>query len=89
VFGIISRFAHQKGFSLLREALPGGAQQYGHASAPCSATGMRTRKIFFRWLSATYPGRVGAHIGFSVDLSHLIEAGSDFFLMPSLYEPAA
>jgi starch synthase len=42
---------------------------------------------FFRWLSATYPGRIGAHIGFSTELSHLIEAGSDFLLMPSLYEP--
>ena len=42
---------------------------------------------FFRWLRSAYPGRVGAHIGFRIDLSHLIEAGSDFFLMPSLYEP--
>jgi starch synthase len=30
---------------------------------------------------------VGAQIGFSNELSHWIEAGSDFFLMPSLYEP--
>ena len=28
-----------------------------------------------------------AHIGYSEELSHLVEAGSDFFLMPSLYEP--
>src|SRR5271169_923025 len=42
---------------------------------------------FFRSLSAIYPGRANAHIGFSVELSHLIEAGCDFFLMPSLYEP--
>jgi starch synthase len=42
---------------------------------------------FFRYLGAAYPGRVGAHIGFSPELSHLIEAGCDFFLMPSLYEP--
>jgi len=42
---------------------------------------------FFRWLSARIPDASARISGFSVDLSHLIEAGSDFFLMPSLYEP--
>ena len=35
----------------------------------------------------SFPGRAAASIGFNIELSHLIEAGSDFFLMPSLYEP--
>jgi starch synthase len=30
---------------------------------------------------------VGLYVGYDADLSHLVEAGSDFFLMPSLYEP--
>jgi starch synthase len=34
-----------------------------------------------------WPGRVGARIGFDNKLAHLLEAGSDFFLMPSVYEP--
>jgi starch synthase len=32
-------------------------------------------------------GNFKAHIGYSEKESHLIEAGSDFFLMPSRYEP--
>jgi starch synthase len=34
-----------------------------------------------------HPGRFGLHIGFDERLAHLIEAGSDMFLMPSRYEP--
>jgi len=40
-------------------------------------------------LARRYPGRVGVHIGFNEALAHLIEAGADFFVMPSRFEPAA
>ena len=33
------------------------------------------------------PKKIGLHLGFSEELAHLIEAGSDMFLMPSKYEP--
>jgi starch synthase len=33
------------------------------------------------------PNKVWAYIGFNNELAHLIEAGSDLFLMPSRYEP--
>jgi starch synthase len=86
LFGIVSRFAYQKGFSLLREALPAALN---NMAMQCVALGNGDldTEDFFRYLGATYPGRANAHIGFSVELSHLIEAGCDFFLMPSLYEP--
>ena len=38
-------------------------------------------------LAAIHPGRLGWIHGYDDPLAHLIEAGSDFFLMPSLYEP--
>ena len=38
-------------------------------------------------LRAAFPDKVGVFIGFDTKLSHLIEAGADFFLMPSRYEP--
>ena len=41
----------------------------------------------WRTLAGRLPDRVSARIGFDEDLAHLIEAGSDLFLMPSWYEP--
>jgi starch synthase len=34
-----------------------------------------------------HPDRVGIYLGFNESLAHIIEAGSDLFLMPSRYEP--
>jgi starch synthase len=41
----------------------------------------------FRNLQLAYPDKVAVYIGFNNELSHLVEAGVDMFLMPSLYEP--
>jgi starch synthase len=38
-------------------------------------------------LALKYPQRLAVHIGFDEGLAHLVEAGSDFFLMPSRFEP--
>jgi starch synthase len=86
LFGIISRFARQKGFDLLEQALP-RVMDTMSAQVAVLGTGDSGTEAFFRGLQARYPGRVAAHIGFSEELSHGIEAGSDFFLMPSHYEP--
>jgi starch synthase len=40
-----------------------------------------------RRLAGDHPGRVTYTHAFDDPLAHLIEAGSDFFLMPSRYEP--
>lgn len=86
LFGIVSRFAPQKGFNLLRDALP-RALDAMRMQFVVLGNGDPVLDDFFRSLAVSYPGRVGVHLGFHVELSHLIEAGSDFFLMPSLYEP--
>ena len=41
----------------------------------------------FRSLSYAFSENVSAYIGFNNELSHLIEASADMFLMPSLFEP--
>jgi starch synthase len=86
ILGIVSRFAAQKGFGLLREALPRVLDEM-LVQVVVLGTGDRATEEFFHGLTARYPRRVGSYIGFSNEMSHLIEAGSDFFLMPSLYEP--
>ncbi|MFH0878963.1 MAG: glycogen synthase GlgA [Lentisphaerota bacterium] len=86
VFGIVSRFVQQKGFGLVKEALPKALNTMVMQVAVLG-TGEGDIEGFFRWLAHTYPERVGVYIGFSAELSHWIEAGSDFFIMPSLYEP--
>jgi len=86
VFAIVSRFAPQKGFDLLRGALPQALRDMV-MQVVVLGTGDPFTENFFRWLSGANPGKAGAHIGFSPEMAHLMEAGSDFFLMPSLYEP--
>ncbi|MFA6600202.1 MAG: glycogen synthase GlgA [Candidatus Omnitrophota bacterium] len=86
VIGIISRFCHQKGFQLLapviRAILRNMVVQFVFLGS-----GEKSQEDFFGGLPAAYPGRVGAWIGYDNRKAHWIEAGADFLLMPSLYEP--
>jgi starch synthase len=86
LFGVVSRFAPQKGFDLMRGALPQALRDMV-MQVVALGTGDPVTENFFRWLNGAYPRNANAHIGFSPELAHLIEAGSDFFLMPSSYEP--
>ncbi len=86
LFGIVSRFAPQKGFDLIRGALPQALRDMV-MQVVVLGTGDPFTENFFRWLHGAFPKSANAHIGFVPELAHLIEAGSDFFIMPSLYEP--
>jgi starch synthase len=86
VFGIVSRFAPQKGFDLIRGALPQALRDM-IMQVVVLGTGDPFTENFFRWLHGAHPHSANAHIGFVPELAHLIEAGCDFFIMPSLYEP--
>ena len=85
VFGLVGRLADQKGLDLLQacihELLSWDIQMV------LLGTGNPSLESFFGWLPGAYPGKFGSYIGFKPELAHLIEAGSDFFIMPSRYEP--
>jgi starch synthase len=85
VLGIVSRFVDQKGFDLIARVAREIVQEDVLVAAV--GTGERKYEELFRALSADFSGRVGVVIGYDNRLAHLVEAGSDIFLMPSRYEP--
>jgi starch synthase len=85
LIGIVSRMVLQKGFDIFVDVI----NDLMDLKAQWIILGSGEEKFeeLFRWLSNQYPEKVGTYIGYNNELSHLIEAGSDMFLMPSRYEP--
>lgn len=85
LLGTVGRLAEQKGVDLtlgaLEEMLAGPIQFVSLGSGQAEYQGALTA------LMRRYPDRVGSRVSFDVALSHRIEAGCDFFLMPSRFEP--
>jgi hypothetical protein len=75
-----------KGFRPAARRAAAGLARHGHASGG-SRHGRSVHRKLLPLAERGLSGRANAHIGFVPELAHLIEAGSDFFLMPSLYEP--
>lgn len=86
MMGIVSRMTVQKGFDLLFDALP-EILQTREMSLVALGSGEAHYENFFVDLQHRFPDRVVFHRGYNEELSHLIEAASDMFLMPSQYEP--
>ncbi len=86
IIGIVSRFVPQKGLHLLVECIESILHNMAVQFA-ILGSGEKGLESYFYSLPSRFPGRVGSYIGYSNEMAHLIEAGSDFFLMPSLYEP--
>ena len=90
VISIISRLAEQKGMGELF------GPTYGSAFSICRDMNLQfivlgTGEAWCENEIRTLAGKLSnfkAKIGYDEKLSHLIEAGSDFFLMPSRYEPS-
>ncbi|MBI5727223.1 MAG: glycogen synthase GlgA [Ignavibacteriales bacterium] len=85
LIGIISRLVYLKGFDLIAESIP--ELMKFDANWVILGSGEDKYENLFRSLAYVFPGKVSAYIGFNNELSHLIEAASDIFLMPSRFEP--
>lgn len=86
VIGVVSRLVAQKGLDLLAQTIEGIVSNM-LVQFVILGSGDKALESYYGSLPARYPGRIGSYIGFSEELSHWIEAGSDFFIMPSLFEP--
>ena len=85
LFGSITRLADQKGVDIqlgaLEEMLASDMQ------FALLGSGSPEFERAYSGLAARYPAKVAVRLGYNHALSHRIEAGSDFFLMPSRFEP--
>jgi starch synthase len=86
LFGVVARLAWQKGFDIATEVLPRFLTRRA-AQLVVLGTGEPKYENFFRSLQKRFPTQVAYRDAFSESLAHQIEAASDFFLMPSRYEP--
>ena len=85
VFGHVGRLVEQKGVDLIIELLPRLVQR--PMQLVFLGTGDKQLEQALREAHARYPGKIGVLTAYDEKLSHLIEAGSDVFLIPSRFEP--
>jgi starch synthase len=86
IIGAIGRFVHQKGFELIARSIENVLGNM-HVQFVVLGSGEGGLEHYFGELPKRFPGRAGSFIGFNNRLAHIIEAGCDFLLMPSLNEP--
>jgi starch synthase len=85
VFGIVTRLTSQKGFELIQQVA--GEILATGSYIVALGSGDSSYENFLQMLRDHAPNQVGIYKGYSEPLAHLIEAGSDMFLMPSKFEP--
>lgn len=84
-FAIVSRITWQKGFDLVFAA----AEELAKKGCNIVVLGSGEHDLEARWedFRRRYPETCAIYIGYNDSLAHRVYAGSDFFFMPSLFEP--
>ncbi len=85
LIGIVSRLVLQKGFDIVMDAI----NQLLGLDARWIILGSGEDKFeqMFMNVSRSYRDKAAVYIGYNTEISHLVEAAADIFLMPSRYEP--
>lgn len=85
LFGIVARLDHQKGFDILANAVEN--LEIGKFNLVVLGTGNVEIQNSIKKLSEKYPEFISVNIGFDEALARKIYAASDFFIIPSRFEP--
>jgi len=85
VIALISRLVEQKGIDLVIDCLESIVDY--PMQFVLLGNGDKGFEHRLKNLSYLHPDKISINIGYDEDLAHLIEAGADLFLMPSLFEP--
>jgi starch synthase len=85
LFGVISRLSDQKGLDLLLQALPGLIAKGGQLAL--LGSGDPLLEAGFSAAATARPDSVGCVFGYDEKLAHLVQAGADFIVVPSRFEP--
>ncbi|MGC8734217.1 MAG: glycogen synthase [bacterium] len=87
LFGVVARLDYQKGFDILYDSFKMLINSNYKAYLIVLGTGNLEIQKKIEQLAIEYPNFVSVNIKFSEDLARKIYAASDFFLIPSRFEP--
>lgn len=85
IIAMVTRLTKQKGIDLVRHVFHEMMQE--DIQFIVVGSGDKEYEDFFHYMAYLYPDKVKVYIGFNETLAHHVYAGSDIFLMPSLFEP--
>ena len=88
LFGYIGRLEEQKGCDIMFEAIPKLIEQIPNAQVVVLGTGKKSMEKMLENLGETMPATNFAGVcKFSAPTAHFINAGADFLMVPSRFEP--
>jgi len=85
VFGMVCRLSEQKGIDQLLEAMPFFLEN--ECRLIILGRGEEKYEKALGQIVEKHPDKVSISLVLDEQMSHLVEAGSDFFVMPSVFEP--
>ena len=85
LFCVVSRLTMQKGIDMIIDAIPTMLKR--GARLAVLGSGDKHLEQRFLEIAEKFPSSVGVEIGYSEELSHMMQAGADAILIPSRFEP--